>query len=90
MDSGLLPKDPFSTSVKNNSCCHGSLYGLNSTYLRHYRLGHISEKSMKKLCSDGRLDFGFLFMNYLTLRVLSNGKLTKKVFMDILNTRLTA
>jgi hypothetical protein len=53
---------------------------LSPTYMWHCRLGHISEKSMKKLRSDGLLT-SFDFESYETCEACLLGKMTKAPFI---------
>jgi hypothetical protein len=53
---------------------------LSSTYMWHCRLGHISEKRMKKLHSDGLLT-SFDFESYETCEACLLGKMTKTPFI---------
>ena len=55
------------------------LADLNPTYMWHCRLGHISEKHMKKLRSDGLLT-SFDFESYETCETCLLGKMTKTPF----------
>ena len=52
---------------------------LSTTYMWHCRLGHISEKRMKKLHTDGLLT-SFDFESYKTCEACLLGKLTKMPF----------
>ena len=52
---------------------------LNPTYVWHCRLGHISEKRMKKLHADGLLT-SFDFESYETCEACLLGKMTKSPF----------
>jgi hypothetical protein len=56
---------------------------LSPTYMWHCRLGHISEKRMKKLHSDGLLT-SFDFESYETCEACLLGKMTKTPFIDFL------
>jgi hypothetical protein len=53
---------------------------LSPTYMWHCRLGHISEKRMKKLHSDGLLT-SFHFESYETCETCLLGKMTKTPFI---------
>jgi hypothetical protein len=53
---------------------------LSTTYMWHCRLGHISEKRMKKLHSDGLLT-SFDFESYETCEASLLGKMTKTPFI---------
>jgi hypothetical protein len=53
---------------------------LSPTYMWHCRLGHISEKHMKKLHSDGLLT-SFDFESYKTCKACLLGKMTKTPFI---------
>jgi hypothetical protein len=53
---------------------------LNPSYMRHCRLGHISDKRMKKLHSDGLLTL-FDFDSYETCEACFLGKMTKTPFI---------
>ena len=55
------------------------LADLNHAYMWHCRLGHISEKRMKKLHSDGLLT-SFDFESYETCEACLLGKMTKTSF----------
>jgi hypothetical protein len=52
---------------------------LSPTYIWHCRLGHISEKRMKKLHNDGLLTL-FDFESYETCEACLLGKMTKMPF----------
>jgi hypothetical protein len=52
---------------------------LNPNYMWYYRLGHISEKRMKKLYSDGLLTL-LDYKSYETCEACLLGKMTKKPF----------
>jgi hypothetical protein len=55
---------------------------LSPTYMWHYCLGHISEKHMKKLHSDGLLT-SFDFESYETCEACLLGKMTKAPFTHL-------
>jgi len=55
---------------------------LSPTYLWHCRLGHISEKRMKKLHGDGLLT-SFDFESYETCQACLLGKMTKSPFSGL-------
>ena len=74
----------FILNLDNSPACNISakrpwLNDLNLTYMWHYRLGHISEKRMKKLHSDGLLT-SFDFESYETCEACLLGKMTKTPF----------
>src|SRR6185312_692763 len=65
--------------VYNISSKRPRLNDLNPTYMWHCRLGHISEKRMKKLHEDELLSL-FDFKSYETCEACLLGKMTKTPF----------
>ena len=56
--------------------------GLNTTYFWHSRLGHISEKRMKKLHDDGLLN-SYYFESFETCESCLLSKMTKTPFAKV-------
>ena len=79
--NGLLILNLDDSPVCNISAKRPQLNDLNPTYMWHCRLGHISEKRMKKLYEDGLLS-SFDFESYETCEACFLGKMTKTLFTD--------
>ena len=77
--NGLFILNLDDSPVCNISAKRPRLNDLNPTYIWHYRLGHISEKLMKKLHEDGLLS-SFDFESYETCEACLLGKMTKTSF----------
>jgi hypothetical protein len=74
----------FVLNLDDSPICNISAKGsqpndLSPTYIWHCRLGHISEKRMKKLHNDGLLT-SFDFESYETCEACLLGKMTKMTF----------
>ena len=77
--NGLFILNLKDSPVYNISAKWSRLNDLNPTYMWHYRLGHISEKRMKKLNEHGLLSL-FDFESYETCEACLLGKMTKMLF----------
>ena len=77
--NGLFILNLDDSPVCNISAKRPRLNDLNPTYMWHCRLGHISEKRMKKLHEDGLLS-SFDFESYETCEACLLGKMTKTPF----------
>ena len=77
--NGLFILNLDDSPVCNISAKRPRLNDLNPTYMWHCRLGHISEKRMKKLHEDGLLS-SFDFESYETCEAYLLGKMTKTPF----------
>ena len=77
--NGLFILNLDDSPVCNINAKRPQLADLNSTYMWHCRFGHISEKHMKKLHSDGFLT-SFDFESYETCEACLLGKMTKTPF----------
>ena len=77
--NGLFVLNLDDSPVCNINAKRSRLADLNPTYMWHCRLGHISEKRMKKLHSDGLLT-SFDFESYETCEACLLGKMTKTLF----------
>ena len=73
--NGLFIVNLDDSPICNISAKRPQLNGLNSTYMWYCRLGHISEKRMKKLREDGLLS-SFDFESYETCEACLLGKMT--------------
>ena len=77
--NGLFVLNLDDSPICNINAKRPRLADLNPTYMWHCRLGHISEKRMKKLHSDGLLT-SFDFESYETCEACLLGKMTKTPF----------
>ena len=77
--NGLFILNLDDSPICNISAKRPRLHDLNLTYMWHCRLGHISEKRMKKLLEDGLLS-SFDFESYETCKACLLGKMTKTPF----------
>ena len=77
--NGLFILNLDDSPICNISAKRSRLADFNPTYMWHCRLGHISEKRMKKLHSDGLLT-SFDFESYETCEACLLGKMTKTPF----------
>jgi len=77
--NGLFILNLDDSLVCNISAKRPRLNDLNPTYMWYCHLGHISEKSMKKLHEDGLLS-SFDFESYETCEACLLGKMTKTPF----------
>src|SRR4051812_25598024 len=80
--NGLFILNLDDASVYNVSAKRLRPNDLSPTYLWHCRLGHISEKRMKKLHGDGLLT-SFDFESYETCQACLLGKMTKSPFSGL-------
>ena len=78
--NGLFILNFDDSHVCNISCKKPRLNDLNPTNMWHCRLGHISEKRMKKPHLDGLLIL-FDFESYETCEACLLGKMTKTPFI---------
>ena len=81
--NGLFILNLGDSPICNISAKRPQLNDLNPTYMWHCRLGHISEKHMKKLHEDGLLN-SFDFESYETCETCLLGKRTKTSFIGFL------
>jgi hypothetical protein len=79
IENGLFILNLDDSPVCNVSAKRPRPNDLIPTYMWHCRLGHISEKRMKKLHSDGLLS-SFDFESYETCEACLLGKMTKTSF----------
>ena len=77
--NGLFVLNLDDSPICNINAKRPRLADLNPTYMWHCRLGHISEKSMKKLHEDGLLS-SFDFESYEICESCLLGKMTKASF----------
>ena len=77
--NGLFVLNLDDSPIYNINTKRPRLADLNPTYMWHCRLGHISEKRMKKLHEDGLLSL-FDFESYETCEACLLGKMTKTSF----------
>ena len=77
--NGLFVLNLDDSPICNINAKRPWLADLNPTYMWYCRLGHISEKRMKKLHSDGVLT-SFDFESYETCKACLLGKMTKTSF----------
>ena len=77
--NGLFVLNLDDSPICNINAKRPRLADLNPTYMWHCRLGHISEKHMKKLHSDGLLTL-FDFESYETCEACLLSKMTKTPF----------
>ena len=77
--NGLFVLNLDDSPICNINAKRPRLADLNPTYMWHCRLGHISEKRLKKLHDDGLLS-SFDFESYETCEACLLGKMTKTPF----------
>src|SRR6185312_13171936 len=77
--NGLFVLNLDDSPISNINAKRPRLADLNPTYMWHCRLGHISEKRVKNLHSDGLLT-SFDFESYETCEACLLGKMTKTPF----------
>jgi len=77
--NGLFVLNLDDSPICNINAKRPRLADLNRTYMWHCRLGHISEKHMKKLHSDGLLT-SFDFESYETCEACLLSKMAKTTF----------
>src|SRR5215216_6529912 len=79
--NGLLNLDYSDTLIHNIDAKRCKVNNDSATYLRHYRLGHIGVKRMKKLHADGLLE-SLDYESFDTCETCLMGKMTKTPFSE--------